>query len=141
MSRDTEDDTEDDTYLYDRSTSNNMYNISVLVYELFQVVAHKELNVSDLKERSDLWIADTGASKHLTRDDKDMINRRTASPNEHFVMGNGDFAEATIIGDIKAAISGNNVLMTDVAYCPSAMSASRHLLRPRLLHLAFRKHP
>ena len=80
-------------------------------------------SVKELRNK-DLWIADSGASTHLTFDDTAMINKR--KNNVKVIMGNGTSAKSQIVGDVKGLICNVNdkkgfcATLQNVAHAPEA---------------------
>lgn len=72
----------------------------------------------------DLWIADSGASTHLTFDDTAMTNVR--KNNVKVIMGNSSSSESQMIDDVKDLVysksksKGFCATLADVAHTPTA---------------------
>jgi hypothetical protein len=47
-----------------------------------------QVTTMDMLKRSDMWIADSGASNHMTFSDKGCRNRRIATGLTHRIVGN-----------------------------------------------------
>jgi hypothetical protein len=58
---------------------------------------------------SDYWIGDTGATTHLTSNNKGIINgRKVTKGSENVVMGNGNACATSIVGDLIATMCNKN---------------------------------
>ncbi len=83
-------------------------------------------NKSNLLLDPNVWIADTGASVHMTSHRQGFINERKASDSAHITMGNGAIETASIVGTLPGTVCDQygNLLMrtaiTDVTYLPNA---------------------
>jgi histone deacetylase 1/2 len=70
---------------------------------------------------SDIWIVDTGASRHITPHQQLLTNLRPAPQSVRVTFGNGSIGEATLIGDAYLQPNPDNLIkLTDVLYMPEA---------------------
>ena len=80
--------------------------------------------MKDLYHR-DYWIADTGATTHLTFDSHGMVNSKEQKDLK-VVMGNGTEAVSTIVGNIPGLIvkkdgkKAHKAILQSVAYADAA---------------------
>ena len=88
--------------------------------ETANVITESKLTPKELTEDNELWIGDTGASKHLTKTNKGLVAVRPAKSNESFTMGNGQTARAREVGTLIGTIKGKKVTLTEVSYTPEA---------------------
>ena len=88
--------------------------------ETANVMTGSKLTLRELTEDDELWIGDTGASKHLTKTNKGLVAVRPANNNESFTMGNGQTAKAREVGTLIGTIKGKKVKLTEVSYTPEA---------------------
>ena len=79
-----------------------------------------KLSLVDLAKDDELWVGDTGASRHMAKTKKGLVNVRKASPTEGFTLGNGANARAAIVGDLMGTVGNTKIKVSDVTYCPTA---------------------
>jgi hypothetical protein len=84
-------------------------------------------NESKLLLDPNVWIADTGASVHMTSHRQGLIDEQTATDSSNITMGNGAIKTASIIGTLPGTVCdqfGNRIMktaITDVtSYLPTA---------------------
>ena len=74
----------------------------------------------DMLKRSDMWIADSGASNHVTFSDNDCSNNRNATGLTHGIVGNSVLPKCEL--DIPCVHFDKNgaqlgeVIITDVSH-------------------------
>ena len=83
-------------------------------------MASENINLRELANDSELWVGDSGASRHLCKTCEGMVNERGARASENFTMGNGQNAKAAVVGDILGTVDSTKIKVSDVAYCPDA---------------------
>ena len=83
-------------------------------------MAIEEYSLRDLTTNDELWVGDSGASRHMAKTGKGLINKRGATASEHFTMGNGASAKASVIGDLLGTVNGQKIKVSEVIYCPDA---------------------
>lgn len=76
--------------------------------------------------QNDFWIADMGASAHITNDDTYLFNMRETNRNDSITVGNGVTLPVQKIGDLQmTCMQPNNVkatiLLQNVKYVPEMM--------------------
>lgn len=116
--------TEDDenSHLKEKSTDIGKENwnetAGMTVDEKAQEIA--KLSLVDLAKDKKLWVSDTGATRHMAKTKKGLINVRKASPTEGFTSGNGANARAAIVGNSIGSVGNTKIKVSDVTYCPTA---------------------
>jgi hypothetical protein len=76
----------------------------------------------DMLKRSDMWVADSGASNHVTFSDKGCRNKRNATGLTHGIVGNSVLPKCEL--DIpyvhfdKDRAQVGEVIITDVSHLP-----------------------
>ncbi len=81
-----------------------------------------QVTTMDMLERSDMWIADSGASNHVTFSDKGCRNRRISTELTHGIVGNSVLPKCEL--DIPCVHFDKNgaqlgeVIITDVSHLP-----------------------
>ncbi len=84
--------------------------------------AKNQVTSMDMLERTDRWIADSGASNHVTFIDKGCRNKRIATGSTHKIVGNSVLPKCEL--DIpcvhfdKDGTHMGEVLITDVSHLP-----------------------
>ena len=79
----------------------------------------------DVINHEELWIGDTGASTHMTFTGKGMSNLKACSTEERIVMGNGEKATTSHLGDIEGQLISKNgekegtIKLQEVSYSPN----------------------
>ena len=74
--------------------------------------------MKECKKDRESWLADSGASSHLTNDSACMKNRRTVQVSVR--VSNGDTVTATVRGDVELKVeNGQRMILRDVLYVPS----------------------
>ena len=73
------------------------------------------------KIRNNVWIADSGASSHMTNDERGLINTRKIQSKVK--IGSRDYVEAELIGDLRGAAKQKNgketlITMINIKYVP-----------------------
>jgi hypothetical protein len=81
-----------------------------------------QVTTMDMEKRSDMWIADSGASNHVTFSDKGCRNKRIASGLTQGIVGNSVLPKCEL--DIpcvhfdKDGAQVGEVIITDVSHLP-----------------------
>ncbi len=81
-----------------------------------------QVTIVDMLKRSDMWIADSGASNHVTFSNKGCRNKRNATGLTHSIVGNSVLPKCEL--DIpcvyfdKDGASVGEVFITDVSHLP-----------------------
>ena len=83
-------------------------------------MATEEFTLKELADDKELWIGGSGASRHMAKTERGMINKRGARPSENFIMGKGNSAKGSIIGELLGTTDGQKIKISDVVYCPHA---------------------
>ena len=78
----------------------------------------EEFVLKELADNDELCIRDSGASRHMTKTERGLINKRGARPSENFIMSNGNSAKGSIIGELLGTTEGQKIKISDVVYCP-----------------------
>jgi hypothetical protein len=84
--------------------------------------AKKQVTSMYMLKRSDIWIADSGASNHVTFSDKGCRNKRFATGSTHGIVGNPVLPKCGL--DIscvhfdKDGVQVGEVIVTDVSHLP-----------------------
>ena len=78
------------------------------------------ITLKDLAGDDELWVGDTGASRHMGKSKRGLVNVRQAKPSESFTLGNGANARTAIVGDLVGTLGGKKIKISDVSYCPTA---------------------
>jgi hypothetical protein len=84
--------------------------------------------ILDMLKRSDMWIADSGASNHVTFSDKGCRNRRITTWLTHGIVGNSVLPKCEldipcVLVDKDGAQLGE-VIITDMSHLPEVNSTS-----------------
>ena len=79
---------------------NNYVEDKVVLINEMPVVENKNLGLNEI--RKDIWIADSGASSHMTNDVSGLINQRQI--NSKVKVGSGEYVEAQVIGDLRVMV-------------------------------------
>jgi hypothetical protein len=83
------------------------------------------INDSKLLLDPNIWIADTGASVHMTAHQQGLVNICTATKDATITMGNGNSESATVIGTLTGTVCDqygnelNKVAIENVSYLPN----------------------
>ena len=83
-------------------------------------MATEEFTLKELADDKELWIGDSGVSRHMAKTERGLINKRGARPSENFIMGNGNSTKGSIIGELLGTADGQKIKISDVVYCPHA---------------------
>ena len=72
-------------------------------------MAVEEFTLRELMDDVELWIGDSGASRHMARSDRGLIHKRVANAAENFTMGNGNRAKCNVVGDLIGTANDQKV--------------------------------
>ncbi len=84
--------------------------------------AKNQVTSMDMLKRTDIWIADSGASNHVIFSAKGCRNKRIASGSTHIIVGNSVLPKCEL--DIPCVHFGKDgaqvgeVIITDVSHLP-----------------------
>ena len=82
------------------SVPNNKAEDKVALINKMPVVENKNLGLNEI--RKEIWIADSGASSHMTNDVSGLINQRKI--NSKVKIGSREYIEAQVIGDLRGTV-------------------------------------
>ena len=90
----------------------------VLINEM-PTIKNEETGLNEI--RNNIWIADSGASSHMTNDASGLYNTREISSKVK--IGSGDYVEAELIGSLRGIAKQKNgketpITLTNVKYVP-----------------------
>ena len=80
-------------------------------------MAAEEFTLKELADDEELWIGDSGVSRHIAKAEYGLINKRGTRPSENFIMGNGNCAKGSIVGELLGTTEGQKIKFSDVVYC------------------------